>query len=131
MRILNRTILTTIVVLGLGADGLAKQIEQADGAAVYATNCARCHEDSLPRMPSRDALRERSARQIQTAMTSGVMRPFGSGLTAQERRAVAEFLAGEPAGTLDAPLLGLPDSAYCSSPIETTVDLSIPAWNGW
>ena len=131
MRILNRTILTTIVVLGLSADGLARQIEQVDGAAVYTTNCARCHEESLPRMPTRDALRERSARQIQTAVTSGVMRPFGSGLTAQERRAVAEFLAGEPAGTLDAPLPGLPESAYCSSPIETTVDLSVSAWNGW
>ncbi len=124
-------ILVLAVFLGVGADHAAGQTPAADGAQVYTMNCARCHDDTLPRMPTRDALRERSARQIQTAMTGGVMRQFGSALSAAERRAVAEFLSDEPAGTLDSPLPTMPDTAYCDAGSRTTVDLSAPAWNGW
>ena len=102
-----------------------------DGEQVYTANCARCHDGTLPRMPSRDALRERSARQIQTAVTSGVMRQFGGPLSAAERRAVAEFLSGDPTGTLDSPLPSLPAGAYCDAGVAGTVDLGAPAWNGW
>ncbi len=123
--------LVLAVCLGAGADHAAGQAPAADGEQVYAMSCARCHDDTLPRMPTRDALRDRSARQIQTAMTSGVMRQFGSALSAAERRAVAEFLSDDPAGTLDSPLPTLPDTAYCDAGTRTAVDLSAPAWNGW
>ena len=66
--------LVLAVFLGAGADHAEGQTPAADGEQVYTMNCARCHDDTLPRMPTRDALRERSARQIQRAMTSGVMR---------------------------------------------------------
>ncbi|MDA1095553.1 MAG: PQQ-binding-like beta-propeller repeat protein [Acidobacteria bacterium] len=102
-----------------------------DGEQVYTTTCARCHDGTLPRMPSRDALGERSARQIQTAITSGVMRQFGGPLSAAERRAVAEFLSGDPAGTLDSPVAALPASAYCTAGAAGGIDLGAPAWNGW
>ena len=102
-----------------------------DGAEVYAASCAQCHDDTRPRMPSRDALRERSAQQIQTALVSGAMRQFGASLTAAERRAVAEFLAGESAGTLDSALAALPSSAYCTGDAPADVNLTVPAWNGW
>lgn len=124
-------ILMLAVFLGVGADHAAGQTPAADGAQVYTMNCARCHDDTLPRMPTRDALRERSARQIQTAMTGGVMRQFGSALSAAQRRAVAEFLSDDPAGTLDSPLPTMPDTAYCDAGNRTAVDLSAPAWNGW
>ncbi len=101
------------------------------GADVYAASCAQCHDDTRPRMPTRDALRERSAQQIQTALVSGAMRQFGASLTAAERRAVAEFLAGESAGTLDSALAALPSSAYCTGDAPADVNLTIPAWNGW
>ena len=127
----QRIMLVLAVCLGAGADHAAGQAPAADGEQVYAMSCARCHDDTLPRMPTRDALRDRSARQIQTAMTSGVMRQFGSALSAAERRAVAEFLSDDPAGTLDSPLPTLPDTAYCDAGTRTAVDLSAPAWNGW
>ena len=113
-----------------GATGAAGQ-PSADGAEVYATACAQCHDDTLPRMPSRDALRERSARQIETALTSGPMRQFGSALTGAERRAVAEYLAEEPAGNLDSPLAALPASAFCAAGAPAEIDLGGPVWNGW
>ena len=128
----NRTFVNIVVMaLFFGANHAAALPQAADGEQVYTTNCARCHDDTLPRMPTRDALRERSARQIQTAMTSGVMRQFGGALSAAERRAVAEFLSDDPAGTLASSLTTLPDTAFCSADVETAVDLSAPAWNGW
>ena len=83
--------------LGAVADHAAGQTAAADGEQVYATICARCHDDTLPRMPTRDALRERSARQIQTAMTSGARSP-------------SSCPTNRP-GTLDSPLSTLPDTA--------------------
>ena len=131
-RVSNRTFVNIVVMaLFFGANHAAALPQAADGEQVYTTHCARCHDDTLPRMPTRDALRERSARQIQTAMTSGVMRQFGGALSAAERRAVAEFLSDDPAGTLDSSLTTLPDTAFCSADVETGVDLSAPAWNGW
>ena len=128
----NRTFVNIVVMaLFFGANHAAALPQAADGEQVYTTHCARCHDDTLPRMPTRDALRERSARQIQTAMTSGVMRQFGGALSAAERRAVAEFLSDDPAGTLASSLTTLPDTAFCSADVETAVDLSAPAWNGW
>ena len=128
----NRTFVNIVVMaLFFGANHAAALPQAADGEQVYTTHCARCHDDTLPRMPTRDVLRERSARQIQTAMTSGVMRQFGGALSAAERRAVAEFLSDDPAGTLASSLTTLPDTAFCSADVETAVDLSAPAWNGW
>jgi len=125
------TILVLAVFLGAGADHAAGQTPTTDGEQVYAMSCARCDDDTLPRMPTRDALRERSAHQIQTAMTSGVMRQFGTPLSAAKRRAVAEFLSDEPTGTLDSPLPTMPNTAYGDAGTRTAVDLSAPAWNGW
>ena len=121
-----------VIVISVGLAGAASaQAGLADGAEVYAANCATCHDDTRPRMPTRDALRERSAQQIQTALVSGAMRQFGASLTATERRSVAEFLAGESAGTLDSAVTTLPDSAYCTSEPAAGIDLSAPSWNGW
>ena len=128
----NRTFVNIVVMaLFFGANHAAALPQAADGEQVYTMHCARCHDDTLPRMPTRDALRERSARQIQTAMTSGVMRQFGGALSAAERRAVAEFLSDDSAGTLASSVTTLPDTAFCSADVETSVDLSAPAWNGW
>lgn len=120
-----------ILVMCAGATGASAGQTAPDGEQVYTANCARCHDGTLPRMPSRDALQERSARQIQTAVTSGVMRQFGGPLSAAERRAVAEFLSGDPAGTIDSPVPSLPASAYCEAGVAGAVDLGVPGWNGW
>ena len=101
-----------------------------DGADVYAAHCERCHSDTLPRMPTRDALAEREASDIALAITNGVMRQFGALLTAVERRAVAEFLAGDPPGTLTDATPDFPASAYCVDE-PPRLDLSRATWNGW
>ena len=75
-----------------------------NGEAVYRQHCARCHEGTMPRMPSREALKAVTPEHIDTALSSFSMRREGAALSPAERRAVAEFLTGRPAGSYRAPL---------------------------
>src|SRR3970040_1615366 len=104
----------------------------ASGAAVYKQHCAACHEGSVPRAPSRDALRAMSPEHIESELASFSMRRQGGALSPAERRAVAEFLTGRPAGSYRAPLSLIPKSAYCSATQTASGDpLAGPSWNGW
>ena len=87
-------------------------------------------------MPTREALKSVTPEHIETALSSFTMRRQGAALTLAERRAVAEFLSGRPAGSYRAPLDVIPRSAYCSASASgpaagQTDPLAGPAWNGW
>jgi polyvinyl alcohol dehydrogenase (cytochrome) len=83
-------------------------------------------------MPTRQALRTVTPEHIETALSSFTMRREGASLSPAERRAVAEFLSGRPAGSYRAPLDVIPRSAYCGSTATDASDpLAGPAWNGW
>ena len=88
-----------VVVLLLCVPAIARAQQQAPtGEGVYRQHCAACHEGTLPRMPTREALRAVTPEHIETALSSFTMRREGAPLSAAERRAVAEFLSGRPAG---------------------------------
>jgi polyvinyl alcohol dehydrogenase (cytochrome) len=128
MRIVATTTFLSLLVPAV----LAAQPQAPDGEAVYRQHCAGCHEGALPRMPSREALRAVTPESIETALASFSMRRQGAALSPAERRAVAEFLTGRPAGTYRAPLDVIPKSAYCSDSRTAQSDpLAGPAWNGW
>jgi polyvinyl alcohol dehydrogenase (cytochrome) len=101
------------------------------GEAAYNRHCAHCHNGEMPRMPSREALRALSPEHIETALSSFTMRRQGAALKPAERRAVAEYLSGRPAGSYRAPLEMIPRNAYCSPAAEPRDPLAGPAWNGW
>lgn len=101
------------------------------GQAVYKQHCAVCHESTLPRMPSREALRSVTPEHIESALSSFSMRRQGSALSPAERRAVAEFLSGRPTGSYKAPLELISRSAYCSAGAATSNPLAGASWNGW
>ena len=64
------------------------------GAAVYQTHCATCHDAAgNHRVPPRSALAQLPSATIQKTLESGVMKPQGSLLTAQERTDVANWLS--------------------------------------
>ena len=68
-----------------------------DGATVYATYCAACHDDPTDEaIPALDALRVIDANTIVDTLTSGVMRLQGQPLSAEQQVQVAEYLAGAP-----------------------------------
>jgi polyvinyl alcohol dehydrogenase (cytochrome) len=98
-----------------------------DGARLYQERCATCHDQSVERMPSRAALREFAPEYIITAITTGVMRVQGSGLSSEQMRALAEFLSAKPLGEAQATL---PKENRCSkSPVA--LQLQGSQWNGW
>jgi polyvinyl alcohol dehydrogenase (cytochrome) len=100
-----------------------------DGEAVYRQHCAGCHNGSMPRMPGREALKTLTPEHVETALSSFTMRRQGASLTLAERRAVAEYVTGRPAGSYRAPLEVIPKSAYCSNPVAAAD--SGPSWNGF
>ena len=92
------SILST-VLSGLLLPHVAIAQTAPNGAAVYKQRCAACHEGSMPRTPNREALGAMSPEHIESELASFSMRRQGASLSPAERRAVAEFLTGRPAGT--------------------------------
>lgn len=64
------------------------------GAALYQANCARCHSKPVPRAPDKTFLEMLPGDTILATLTDGVMQPMAAALTPDERRQVAEYLAG-------------------------------------
>ena len=119
----------TLGVLFLAAVASA---QAPSGEAVYKQHCAACHEDSIPRMPTREALRGLTPEHVETALSSFSMRRQAAALSPAERRAVAAFVTGRPAGSYRAPLEVIPKTAYCSAAISgNAAALTGPSWNGW
>src|SRR6266851_8943734 len=98
----------SLVAAGLFA-GLALSAAQApNGAAIFARQCASCHDGAAgSRAPGPDLLRHRSPEAILAALTAGGMRPQGARLSGAERRAVAEDLTGRaPGGDITGAAIG-------------------------
>ena len=101
-----------------------------DGASLFRTWCASCHEAADSRAPDRAILRQMSPEQILTALENGAMSQQGAQRSRTERRALAEYLSGKNLG--GAPTNPIPKSAFCNSPANSFQDFQTgPAWNGW
>ena len=99
-----------------------------DGAALFAERCAACHDHASDRIPSTVYLATtRSPEDVIDALTRGAMQAQGTGLTAEERVALATHLTGRPpsaGGRAD------PMANRCSQPLEPTHVQSGDS-NGW
>ena len=116
--------------VGLMLPCVATAQQPPSGDAVYKQRCASCHDGTLPRMPNRQGLAAMTPEHIESELASFSMRRQGALLSPAERRAVAEFLTGRPAGSYRAPISVIPKSAYCTT--NTTGDqLNGASWNGW
>ena len=84
------------------ADATAKTVsaqsdpEQWPGAAVYAKQCASCHEGQVAKAPQKLFLQMLSGPTILDALEQGLMKSQAATLTADERKHVAEYLSGAP-----------------------------------
>jgi polyvinyl alcohol dehydrogenase (cytochrome) len=99
-----------------------------DGAAIFARDCASCHDGAEgSRAPKPEVLRQRSPEAILAALTAGGMRPQGGRLSGAERRAVAEYLAGKPlGGDISGAAVG-----RCTARPQPVSFQSGPSWTGW
>ena len=75
--------------------------ETLPGAPVYHSVCAACHEGQVPKAPHKMFLQMMPPENILAALTTGLMKAQGAALSAAQRRAVAEYLAG-PIGAVQA-----------------------------
>jgi polyvinyl alcohol dehydrogenase (cytochrome) len=129
---MRRASLAFAIVLGAlipaGVRSAAAQAAPSDGAALFARECASCHDGAAgSRIPSPELLRQRSPEAILSALTAGGMRPQGARLNGAERRAVAEYLTGRAlGGDLTGATIG-----RCTSTPPLPNPSSLPSWSGW
>jgi polyvinyl alcohol dehydrogenase (cytochrome) len=108
----------------------SSSLSAQDGAALYTFLCASCHEGAIERAPNRDALRSMPAERVLAALESGTMVSMASGRSTDERRAIAQFVAGKPFA--QALTLVPAAQAMCSRASSSFANpLDGPAWNGW
>ncbi|WFU28299.1 PQQ-binding-like beta-propeller repeat protein [Bradyrhizobium sp. CB1717] len=103
--------------------------QQQDGAALYATHCAQCHEgDAQSRVPGRSAMQAMSFDHVLGTLTSGSMAAMAKDRSEAERRAIAAFVTGKTAGggvAADA-------EGRCAQQLSGFPQaLDGPHWNGW
>jgi polyvinyl alcohol dehydrogenase (cytochrome) len=101
-----------------------------DGAALYKSSCAFCHDGGVPRAPNLEALRAMTPQRVLASMETGLMIAMAHNRTVDERRAIAEFASGKGFGVA---FDRTPASkAMCSATVKTPADpLEGPNWSGW
>ncbi|RXT52356.1 PQQ-binding-like beta-propeller repeat protein [Bradyrhizobium betae] len=107
----------------------APAMAQQDGAALYATHCAQCHDgrDAQSRAPARGAMQAMSFDHVLGILTSGSMAAMAKDRSDVERRAIASFVTGKAATGAAADAEGRCTQAAGSF----TQSLDGPRWNGW
>lgn len=99
----------------------------AASAQIYQEKCATCHDKPVGRVPPRSAIAMRSTEDIIQSMTTGSMKQFADGLTADQIRALTIYLTAEQAG---GPVRGKVHANPCKS-TPGPITLGGPNWNGW
>ena len=120
--------LTRWMILVLCAASWA-MAQEPEGAVIYKQQCALCHENpAKTRAQPLAALRLMSPENIVRSLESGRMKDQGTLLTAEQKRAVAEFLTGKPFGQDKGTAAG--PTAACANP-KARFTPSSSDWNGW
>ena len=104
---------------------------QAEGAALFKTYCAMCHDAPTAdaQAPRLDTLRRLSAEQVLAALERGSMRARAAERSRAQRRALATYVSGKP---LAASHDEMPKSAFCTAATAPPAKaLAGPSWNGW
>jgi polyvinyl alcohol dehydrogenase (cytochrome) len=100
-------------------------LSAATGEEVYAKRCSSCHDQTNPRIPSRDSLKKLPASRILKVLDFGVMMQVAYQMTREEREAAAKFLG---TNAIETPL---PAEAFCKDRKVSINDKSKFIWNGW
>jgi polyvinyl alcohol dehydrogenase (cytochrome) len=113
-----------LLVFALGTASAFAQ----DGAALYKTHCAACHDSPTEHVPPSSAIRAMSATAILDSLDSGTMKTQGAVLTSNEKIALVKYLASSTLKVV-APL---PASAFCATQKQLSSNaLETKRWMGW
>jgi polyvinyl alcohol dehydrogenase (cytochrome) len=105
---------------------------QQDGAYLFNTYCAICHDGSSgteTRGPSPDVMSQMTPEHILQVLESGVMKAQAAERSRAQRRTLAEYLSRKSFGGPPPDLL--PRSAFCSGTAPPIASIAGVAWNGW
>jgi polyvinyl alcohol dehydrogenase (cytochrome) len=79
--------------VGGGAQALAGDNDTTHaGAAAYGARCAQCHDAAIYKAPARSFLQMMAPDAIYAALADGVMQTQAAGLTAEQKRQIADYL---------------------------------------
>lgn len=101
-----------------GRQGLTEG-DRVKAEALYAANCAGCHDNGETGAPGRSALRSRTPEAILAALETGLMREQGKALKPEEQRLIARYLGGGGASE---------QAARCPGRLDSP---GVPLWNRW
>src|SRR5690349_21086485 len=111
------------------AAALSAPVYAQDGAALFKTYCATCHESGdNSQAPSRDVLSRMSPEQILQALEKGAMKTQAAERSRTQRHVLAEYLSCKKFGAESAVM---PQSAFCANAASSQPSLTPPIWNGW
>ena len=96
--------------------------EAVDPAAIYAANCAACHDQAFPKAPHRVTFQLKGREPIYATITSGLMREHAAGLSDEARHRLADYLGGNARPSV--PPMACVDEA---APMAAT-DYSLQGW---
>jgi polyvinyl alcohol dehydrogenase (cytochrome) len=120
-----KTLVFASLLLGSAGAAFAQ-----DGAALYKSSCAFCHDGGVPRAPNLEALRAMTPQRILASMETGLMIAMAHNRTVDERRAIAEFASGKRFGVVFDRTPA--QKAMCAADVKTPADpLAGPSWSGW
>lgn len=103
-----------------------------EGATLYRTYCAICHEGARAdaQAPSREVMKQMSAEQILQSLERGSMRRQAAERSRAQRRVLAEYVSERPLAADS--VSSIPKTAFCNTtPAPSANPLAGPAWNGW
>jgi len=122
-----RTLLVLLSILVIAGAAHAQ-----DGALLYRTYCAICHEGATAdaQAPNREMMKRMSAEQVLESLERGSMRARAAERSRAQRRALAEYVSQKHLAADSGGLI--PRSAFCSPASAPAANpLAGPAWNGW
>src|SRR6267378_4406043 len=122
-----RTLLVLLSILVIAAAAHAQ-----DGAVLYRTYCAICHEGPTAdaQAPNRETMKRLSAEQVLESLERGSMRARAAERSRAQRRTLAAYVSDKPPASV--PGSTIPKSAFCSAASAASLNaLAGPIWNGW
>ena len=109
------------------AENQQNQAGARNGEALYKQKCAMCHDNPVDRVPPLFLIRRRTAEDVITTLTSGVMKEQARGLDADQILAIAIYVTGKQPG----PGAGAPQNTNICKASGKPINLNGPQWNGW
>ncbi len=119
-----------LVLVLFGSSGARAQMLR--GQMQYEAKCAVCHSAgaTVSRAPIRETLLEFTPERVLEAITSGVMKSQAEGLTDEQKRAVAEYVALRPLGSsAKGDASAFKNQCSATTPIGEVSGGA--TWNGW